>query len=259
MKNKISQQLRVKHSHNLLTVGSKWHHFPLSRISFPELKWVTWWRIQSRHHSSIIPVEYMNPWKTKKALIPLWYSACTGWSEEPRQSGLEGVVHELYEMKMLLETDKQYVSSCLPSTLSKFQSHRYSLSLKSWCIAQLVFMVDSSFSTWHTQWGGGGIFPSGTSVHTKQFPQSAVFSLSWYDLLLCHLNLETWSTSCLRSCVLLWTPALKHSAHKHKHRSGSLVRVSILHVKCLNAEMFMVSFYSLEYLHGVLYALFPLT
>lgn len=185
-------------------------------------------------------------WRTLKTLFP-------------RQSGLEGVVHELYEMKMLLETDKQYASSYLPSTLSKFQSHRYSLSLKIWCIAQLVFMVDSSFSTWHTLGGGGGsIFPSGTSVHTKQFPQSAVFSLSWYDILLCHLNLETWSTSCLRSCVLLWTPALKHSTHKHKHRSGSLVRVSILHVKCLNAEMFMVSFYSLEYLHGVLYALFPL-
>lgn len=153
--------MRVKRWHDLLTVGSKWHLFPLTRKSFPELKWVTWWRIQSRHHSSIIPGGYMNPWKTEKNLMPLWYSACyrIDWRTPktllPRQSELEGVAHELYEMKLLLETDKQYVSFCLPSMLSKFQSHRYSLSLKSWCITQLGFMVDSSFSTWHTRWGGG--------------------------------------------------------------------------------------------------------
>lgn len=148
-------------------------------------------------------------------LTPLRYSGCyrmewrTPKTLLPHRSGLEDVVHELYEMKLLLETGKQYASSCLPSMLSILQSHRYSFPEKlvhttvGFCWWTAVFVRDIL----------KGNFPRGTSVHANQFPQSAVFLLSWYYLLLCHLNLATWSTSCLRSCVLLWTPALKHSTH----------------------------------------------
>lgn len=75
---------------------------------------------------------YRMEWRTPKTLLP-------------HRSRLEDVVHELYEMKLLLKTGKPYASCCLPSMLSVLQSHRYSLSLKSWCIAQLVFVGGQQF------------------------------------------------------------------------------------------------------------------